>query len=191
VDVAHRHARLRQSTHLRRGSPSVLTSPSPAGIAKNQTTHGRFLYFWLLYQKCKASADKGKRSNKNWGRNVAKRRNELSPPFQRRGTVGGTGAAKRQHELLAAKPPMFAPTRALGWSGSWPGRPLHAAASRRGFAVLGDPPLKRRASAPESARGQGGESPPQAYALRPETEGNCVVATRGGEQPEVNDSSVR
>ena len=48
--------------------------------------------------------DKGKRSNKDRGRNVAKRRNELSPPFQRRVTVWGTGAAKRQHELLAAGP---------------------------------------------------------------------------------------
>ena len=109
VHVAHRHARLRQFTHLPRGSPSALTSPSPVGIAENQTTHGRFLYFWLLSQKCKALTDKGKRSNKDWGRNVAKRRNELSPPFQRRVTVWGTGAAKRQHELLAAKPPMLPP----------------------------------------------------------------------------------
>ena len=119
VDVAHRPAPLRQSTHLPRGSPSVLTSPSPAGIAKNQTTHGRFLYFWLLSQKCNALTDRGRCSNKDWGRNVAKRRNELSPPFQRRGTVWGTSAAKRQHELLAAKPPMLAPRWAVGWSGSF------------------------------------------------------------------------
>ena len=69
-----------------------------AGIAENQTTHGRFLYFGLLSPKCKALTDKGKRSNKDWGRNVAKRRNKLSPPFQRRGTVWGTGAAKRRKE---------------------------------------------------------------------------------------------
>jgi len=43
-------------------------------------------------------------ATRSGGRNVAKRRNELSPPFQRRGTVWGTGAAKRQHELLAAGP---------------------------------------------------------------------------------------
>ena len=67
VDVAHRHARLRQSTHLPRGSPSVLTSPSPVGIAGNQTTHGRFLYFGLVSQRCNALTDKGKRSNKDWG----------------------------------------------------------------------------------------------------------------------------
>jgi hypothetical protein len=48
--------------------------------------------------------DKGKRSNEDRGRNVAKRRNELTPPFQRRVTVWGTGAAKRQHDLLAAGP---------------------------------------------------------------------------------------
>ena len=101
VDVAHRHARLRQSTHLPRGSPSVLTAPSPVGIAENQTARGRFLHFWLLSPKCKALTDKGKRSNKDWGHNVAKRRNKLSPPFQRRGTVWGTGAAKRQQRIIA------------------------------------------------------------------------------------------
>src|SRR6266478_8896867 len=41
------------------------------------------------------------------------------------------------------------------------------------------------ASATESARSQRGESPLQAYALRPVTESNCVAARRGGEQLEV------
>ena len=118
VHVAHRPARLGQSTHLPRGSPSVLTSPSPVGIAENQTAHGRFLYFGLLSQKCNALTDKGKRSNKDWGRNVAKRRNELSPPFQRRVTVWGRGAAKRQHQVLAAKPDTIPPRWAFEWSGS-------------------------------------------------------------------------
>jgi hypothetical protein len=44
--------------------------------------------------------------------------------------------------------------------------------------------------APESALVQRGASPLQAYALRPETEGNCVAVRRGGEQPEVRDQSV-
>jgi len=44
--------------------------------------------------------------------------------------------------------------------------------------------------APESAHNQRGESPLQVYALRLETECNCVVVTRGGEQQEVNDQSV-
>ncbi len=44
--------------------------------------------------------------------------------------------------------------------------------------------------APESARNQRGESPLQAYVLRPVTESNCVAKRRGGEQQEVNDQSV-
>ncbi len=44
--------------------------------------------------------------------------------------------------------------------------------------------------APESARGQRGARPLQAYALRPVTECNCVAKRRGGEQQEVNDQSV-
>src|SRR5437588_8428068 len=44
--------------------------------------------------------------------------------------------------------------------------------------------------APVSAHVQRGESPLQAYALRPVTEGNCVAARRGGEQPEVRDQSA-
>jgi hypothetical protein len=41
--------------------------------------------------------------------------------------------------------------------------------------------------APPSALYQEGGSPSQADALRPETNGNCVAARRGGEQPEVCD----
>ena len=44
--------------------------------------------------------------------------------------------------------------------------------------------------APESACSQRGESPLEAYALRPVTECNCVAKRRGGEQQEVNDQSV-
>jgi hypothetical protein len=44
--------------------------------------------------------------------------------------------------------------------------------------------------APASVHSQGGESPPQACALRPVTNGNCVTARWGGEQPEVSDQSV-
>ena len=50
--------------------------------------------------------------------------------------------------------------------------------------------IKSGMSAPESVRGQRGESPLQAYALRPETERNCVTARWGGEQREVNNQSV-
>src|SRR5215207_3989745 len=49
---------------------------------------------------------------------------------------------------------------------------------------------KHASSAPESAHEQRGESPLQANALRPETESNCSVRRRGGEQLEVNDQSV-
>jgi len=45
-------------------------------------------------------------------------------------------------------------------------------------------------SALESAIRQRGESPLRARALRPVTEGNCVAARRGGEQPEVNGQSA-
>jgi len=45
-------------------------------------------------------------------------------------------------------------------------------------------------SAPESVLDQKGESPIQACALRPVTEGNCVAVRRGGEQPKVNHRSV-
>jgi hypothetical protein len=48
--------------------------------------------------------------------------------------------------------------------------------------------LPRCASA--SVFGQGGASPFQASANRPVTDGNCVAARRGGEQPKVNDQSV-
>src|SRR5215468_10553670 len=44
--------------------------------------------------------------------------------------------------------------------------------------------------APESASGQRGESPLQAYVLRPVSDCNCVAARRGGEQQEVNGQSV-
>ena len=74
----------------------------------------------------------------------------------------GTRAAKRQHELLAARPPMLPARWALGWSGSWPGRPLHAAASRRSFPVLHDPPLKRRAKIMGSLRDPHSRSSPAA-----------------------------
>src|SRR5829696_1208805 len=37
---------------------------------------------------------------------------------------------------------------------------------------------------------QRGASPLQAYALRPEAEGNCAAVRRGGEQPKVRDRSV-
>ena len=51
--------------------------------------------------------------------------------------------------------------------------------------------LKSVVCAPESACGQRGVSPLQAYALRPVTECNCVAKRRGGGQQEVNDQSVR
>ena len=51
-------------------------------------------------------------------------------------------------------------------------------------------PEDGRARAPESARGLRGVSPLQAYALRPVTNPNCVAVRRGGEQGEVNYSSV-
>ena len=51
--------------------------------------------------------------------------------------------------------------------------------------------IKPVVCAPESARGQRGASPLQAYALRPVTECNCVAKRRGGGQQEVNDQSVR
>ena len=57
-------------------------------------------------------------------------------------------------------------------------------------AVVDPAGLKTRPSAPASVHGQGGASPPQAYALRPVTNGNCATARWGGEQPEVNDQSV-
>ena len=47
-----------------------------------------------------------------------------------------------------------------------------------------------RPSAPVSVFGWKGVSPFQAYALRPVTESNCVLATGGGKQLEVNDQSV-
>src|SRR6266404_5605153 len=53
------------------------------------------------------------------------------------------------------------------------------------------PRRKAVACAPESTRRQRGASPLQVYALRPETECNCVAKRRGGEQQEVNDQSVR
>ena len=48
----------------------------------------------------------------------------------------------------------------------------------------------RSASASASVFGQRGASPLQARALRPVTDGNCVLARGGGKQPEVNDQSV-
>ena len=50
--------------------------------------------------------------------------------------------------------------------------------------------LGARARAPESALNHSGESPLEANALRPETESNCGVARRGGEQLEVKQQSV-
>ena len=47
-----------------------------------------------------------------------------------------------------------------------------------------------RASVTVSVFGQRGASPFQACVLRPVSEGNCVVARRGGKQPEENDQSV-
>ena len=52
------------------------------------------------------------------------------------------------------------------------------------------PPLKRWASAPESVLDREGESPSQAYALRPVTEGQGVAARRGPKRLEVNCRSV-
>ena len=46
------------------------------------------------------------------------------------------------------------------------------------------------ASAPGRVYGQRGESPLQAYALRPVTNCNCVAVRRGGKQQEVTDQSV-
>jgi hypothetical protein len=46
------------------------------------------------------------------------------------------------------------------------------------------------ASVTVSVFGQRGASPLQACVLRPVSEGNCVVARRGGKQPEENDQSV-
>ena len=45
-------------------------------------------------------------------------------------------------------------------------------------------------SAPGRVCGQRGESPLQAYALRPVTDCNCVAVKRGGKQQEVTDQSV-
>ena len=45
-------------------------------------------------------------------------------------------------------------------------------------------------SAPGRVCGQRGESPLQAYALRPVTNCNCVAVRRGGKQQEVTDQSV-
>ena len=45
-------------------------------------------------------------------------------------------------------------------------------------------------SASASVFGQRGASPLQARALRPVTDGNCVLARGGGKQPEVNDQPV-
>src|SRR6266545_4454743 len=63
----------------------------------------------------------------------------------------------------------------------------------QGYAVSSkrEPPrAKPVACAPESTHDQRGASPLQVYALRPETECNCVAKRRGGEQQEVNDQSV-
>ena len=51
-------------------------------------------------------------------------------------------------------------------------------------------PCKGKIRAPVSVLDQKGASPFRALALMPVTKGNCVVATRGGEQLEVNDPSV-
>ena len=45
-------------------------------------------------------------------------------------------------------------------------------------------------SVPVSVSGSRGASPLQADALRPVSDGNCVLATGGGKQPEENDQSV-
>ena len=50
--------------------------------------------------------------------------------------------------------------------------------------------LEAVASAPVSVFGQGSASLPQAYTLRPVTEGNCVLVRGGGEQLEVKEQSV-
>src|SRR6187401_2962210 len=50
--------------------------------------------------------------------------------------------------------------------------------------------LRTPTSAPRSAPTQGGASPLQACALRPETNGNCAAVRRGGEQPTVMNQSV-
>jgi hypothetical protein len=53
-------------------------------------------------------------------------------------------------------------------------------------ALVGTTSVGASASVP----GQRGASPLQVDVLRPVTEGNCVAARRGGEQPEVNDQSA-
>ena len=45
-------------------------------------------------------------------------------------------------------------------------------------------------SVPVSVSGLRGGSPLQADALRPVSDGNCVLVTGGGKQPEENDQSV-
>jgi len=57
-------------------------------------------------------------------------------------------------------------------------------ANRVGTVRTADP------SASASVFGQRGASPLQARALRPVTDGNCVLARGGGKQPEVNDQPV-
>jgi hypothetical protein len=67
-------------------------------------------------------------------------------------------------------------------------REIRQSGSAGGGTELNRSSLPRCASA--SVFDQGGASPLQASAYRPVTDGNCVAARRGGEQPEVNDQSV-
>ena len=59
-----------------------------------------------------------------------------------------------------------------------------------GTSCLGYAGRDAGARAPVRVLCQRGESPLQAYALRPEVECNCVAARRGGEQQETSDQSV-
>ena len=56
--------------------------------------------------------------------------------------------------------------------------------------TIGIPAINRRASAPESAQQQRGESPLRRAHWLSVAEGNCVVERRGGEQPEANNQSI-
>jgi hypothetical protein len=67
---------------------------------------------------------------------------------------------------------------------------IQSSVSRTPIGWALSPAVNCWASAPESASGRRGESPLQAYALRPVTECNCDTAMCGGEQQEVNDNEL-
>ena len=79
-------------------------------------------------------------------------------------------------------------SRALPWTGSRMRRNDDACPGLDPVSLTSG--ARPDASAPGRVCGQRGESPLQAYALRPVTNCNCVAARRGGKQQEVTDQSV-